>query len=72
MGIGVYSDMKGIRSPNFNGTTDDVSNGTANYRLQDVELCLLMCVQEKSLPVCLNLETEAPNHDDWLYFLYLG
>lgn len=72
MKIGIYSNIKGIRFQNFNVAIDEVINGTANYRLRDFELYLLMYVQEKSLPICLNLETEAKNHDYCLYFLCFG
>lgn len=72
MRMDIYSNIKGTRFQNFNVGLDKIINETANYTLQDSEVYLLMCMQEKSLLICLNLESEAKNHDYCLYFLYFG
>lgn len=72
MTMDIYSNIMGTRFQNFNVGLDKIINETANYTLQDFEVYLLMYVQEKSLPISLNLESEAKNHNYCLYFLYFG
>ena len=65
--------IKGTIFHKFNIAVDEVINGTANYRLQDFELCLLYenIKGKTSFLVYLNLATEAKNQDYCLNFLVL-